>query len=170
MPVYEEKTHIWMSFESGLRGRSQTERRNCWCGNKVRTTDVELAQTFHPELTRRSQRRREAVVKVRPDVSSSLLWGFFLLLDVGDLQDGQQQLESILDVGSTVGRLRAERILLKQQIFKCAHTSHCLHRSNRLYKWCIMRTNNFYDSVDFCEWVVDKEKGCRRNSSALSLL
>lgn len=158
MPVYEEKTHIWMSFESGLRGRSQTERRNCWCGNKVRTTDVELAQTFHPEL------------KVRPDVSSSLLWGFFFLLDVGDLQDGQQQLESILDVGSTVGRLRAERILLKQQIFKCAHTSHCLHRSNRLYKWCIMRTNNFYDSVDFCEWVVDKEKGCRRNSSALSLL
>lgn len=58
-------------------------------------------------------------MKVGSDVSSSLLGGLFPLLDVGDLQDGQQKLESILDVGSTVGRLRAERILLKGQIFTC---------------------------------------------------
>lgn len=120
-----------MSFESGLQDRSQIERRSCCCGTKC-GPHVELAQTFHPELTRRSRRRREVVVKVGPEVSSSLLWGFFPLLDVGDLQDGQQQLESILDVGSTVGRLRAERNLLKRQLFKSAHTSYCSHRSKRL--------------------------------------
>lgn len=128
----EKKNHIWMSLESDLWGRSQIERRNCWCGNKLQTTDVELAQTFHPVLTRRSRRRGEVVEKVGPDVSSSLLWGVFPLLDVGDLQDGHQQLESILDVGSTIGRLRAERILLKRQIFQCAPTTCCLDRPNRL--------------------------------------
>lgn len=39
------------------------------------------------------------------DVGCSLLCGFSSPLDVGDLQYGHQQLESILDVGSTVGRL-----------------------------------------------------------------
>lgn len=106
MPAYEEKKqissecHLKVVFEAEIRLREET------------TTDVELAQTFHPEPKRRRRRRREVVLKVRPDVSSSLLCGFVPLLDVGDLQDGHQQLESILDVGSTVGRLRAETILL----------------------------------------------------------
>lgn len=98
-----------MVFKTEVRLREEDVAVGIKCG----PLDVELAQTFHPELTRRSRRRREVVVKVGPEVSSSLLWGFFPLLDVGDLQDGQQQLESILDVGSTVGRLRAERNLLK---------------------------------------------------------
>lgn len=110
LPVYKKKkNHIWMFFQSGFRDRNQTERRNCWCGNKLQAVDVELAQTLDPELTRRRRRRREVVVNVGSDVSSSLLGGLFPLLDVGDLQDGQQKLESILDVGSTVGRLRADQ-------------------------------------------------------------
>lgn len=36
------------------------------------------------------------------DVSWSLLCGFSSPLDVGDLQDGHQQLERVLDVGRTV--------------------------------------------------------------------
>lgn len=50
-----------------------------------------------------SRRRRGVVVP-----GSSFLRGLFSLLDVGDLQDGHQELESILDVGRTVGRLWRE--------------------------------------------------------------
>lgn len=46
-----------------------------------------------------------AVMEVRGGVSQSLIRGFSSPLDVGDLQDGHQQLVSILDVGRTVGGL-----------------------------------------------------------------
>lgn len=40
------------------------------------------------------------------DASRTLLRGLCPPLDVGDLQDGHQQLEGILDVGRAVGGLR----------------------------------------------------------------
>lgn len=46
----------------------------------------------------------------RGDASCSLLRGLISPLDVGDLQYGHQQLESILDVRCTVGRLWGKRI------------------------------------------------------------
>lgn len=59
-----------------------------------------------------SPRRREVVFG-----SSFLLRGLFSLLDVGDLQDGHQELESILDVGRTVGRLWREECLRQNVLF-----------------------------------------------------
>lgn len=62
-----------MSFESVFWGRIWIQKRNCSCWTKLRVTDVEPTQTFHPEL--RHCREGQAWLQLLTVLSSLLSAG-----------------------------------------------------------------------------------------------